>query len=183
VRASGFETALRNLLRIGSEVAGFLVVGIGVAVLVGWEFDISFLIRVREGFIGMNPVTAVLFVIAGVSLIRFARQRSKAKSDWVPMAGGGIILLIAVLKWAEYLFELELHIDQLLFRGKAGSALDGRDEIALMEVISFLLIGPALIVYDLESKRGFRPAQTLILGVAFIALLALLGYCYQALSA
>ena len=47
---------------------------------------------------------------------------------------------------------------------------------------AFVLVGLALALLDVRTRRGVRPAQFLALAVGLIALLALIGYAYSAVS-
>ena len=42
---------------------------IGVFVLFGWAFEIDFLKRMVPGYVFMNPVTAVAFILSAIALL------------------------------------------------------------------------------------------------------------------
>ena len=91
-----------------------------------------------------------------------------------------LVTLIGALTLTEYLFDLNLRIDQLLFTepaGAVGTYLPGR--MAPTTATAFLAIGLALLVLDRETTRGRSPAQVLSLSAALIALMAISGYVYN----
>ncbi len=45
--------------------------------------------------------------------------------------------------------------------------------------VSFLLVGLALLLLDVDFGRAFRPAEVLALAAALIGLLAMIGYAYS----
>jgi len=48
--------------------------------------------------------------------------------------------------------------------------------------LGFVFCGLALLLFEVETRRGFCPAQAFILGTGLLALLGLIGYGYRALS-
>ena len=51
-----------------SRAASWAVMLMGMLILLGWQFDLELLKRVHPGLVAMNPVTAVCFLMAGLSL-------------------------------------------------------------------------------------------------------------------
>ncbi len=49
-------------------VAGMGVILVGSLSLFGWSYDIAAFTSVIPGFVSMNPVTAIAFVLSGLSL-------------------------------------------------------------------------------------------------------------------
>src|SRR5204863_2039804 len=93
--------------------------------------------------------------------------------------GAALMVLLALLTLSEYLFGWDLGLDRWLFEGKlraGGQPFPGR--IAVGSMLSFFLTGSALWLIDVETKRGWRPAQPLALAAFMIALLVLLCYGY-----
>jgi signal transduction histidine kinase len=185
---SGIVTA-RRLPALSRAASGF-VVGLGTVVLLGWILGLPPLIRLLPIMVAMNPVTALTFVMMGVSLWRLGRQSpgpatangTPSPPDRLGLVLGGLVALVGALKLADYLFGLGFHIDHLLFPGRiAPTASYPPSEMAPNTALAFLLCGLGLLMLDVEIPHGFRPAQLLILSVGFIALLALIGYTYRVL--
>src|SRR5262245_10227252 len=166
--------------------ASGLVVLAGCLALAGWLFDMETLKSVLPGRIAMNPVTAVCFILGGTggALWAVAPPEAGPGGGAARLAAvcGGIIAGVAVLRLGGYLFGWDTGVDQLLFRSKldVGGAFPNR--MAPNTAFNFLLVGLGLAFFDRETRGGFRPAQSLALAAALIALLALTGYFYSVVA-
>jgi PAS domain S-box-containing protein len=163
-----------------SQCAAYLAIGIGLAVLVGWLFDVTTLKSILPGLTTLKPNTAVGIVLCGIALwllsmpARLTEPRAR-----IGFACAGAVVVVALLTLAEYSFGWDVGIDRLLFRdavSSAGASMPGR--MSINSAVSFLLIGSALLTINLESADGTRPTEWLALIAALISYLALLGYLY-----
>ena len=170
------------LLRF-SRRASVLIVVIGALVLTGWLLHVQVLKSTAPHLFAMNPVTAILFILCGVALLQATtKAKGKKSSRKVMVVCGTLILLGGGMKVAECVFDLDLNFDQLLFRKTAlASGTHAPGEIAMNTAIGFICCGLSLLLLDVETRQGFRPAQVFILAVGLIALLALIGYAYREL--
>jgi PAS domain S-box-containing protein len=128
----------------------------------------------------MKANTALSFVLAGTSLWMRLPQDA---AGWKMRAGnifGFMVVLICGATLIEYIFGVQLGIDQLLFTdlgGSSGTTSPGR--MAPTTATAFVAIGLALLLLNV-SRRNRRPSQVLSLGVGLIAMMALSGYLYHA---
>ena len=93
-----------------------------------------------------------------------------------------IVSLIGTLKLIDSIFGLPFHIDHLLFPQRLD--LPGPpplEEMAPNTALGLVFCGLALLCYSYRTRKGFRPAQALVLLTALIALLALIGHVYHVL--
>ncbi len=152
--------------------------GVGGLVLVGWLFHIAALKSLLPGSTYMRANTAFVFVLAGAALWLLQTQSTDRRRVLLRRACAALILLIALLTSIEYLSGLNLGIDQLLAREtmSAGQVLPGR--MAPVSTINFLLLGSALLVFDIF--RRYRTAQLITLIATFLALPPIIGYLYGA---
>lgn len=166
-----------------SQRSNTAVIGIGGLVLLGWIFNLTSLKSITPEFVAMNPVTALLFIISGVSLRRsLKRQSSQQRIDWIALTGAVIVTVGGALKLAEYVFQFDLNFDRVPFSGSSTVAgLFPENEIAPNTALNFLFCGIGLILLDTEMKRGFCPAQLCFLLTALVSLLVLIGYAYRVL--
>ena len=175
------ETASQLFLLRLSRRASMAVMFVGTLVLIGWLLHVPVLKSAGPALIAMNPLTAVLFILSGAALIR-AGERSRKRPDKVVMICAVVILLGGAMKVAECVFAFKLDFDQLLFRRELSSPGPfGPNEIAMNTAISFICCGMGLLSLDVQTRRGFRPAQMFIVMVGLMALLALIGYGYRVL--
>ena len=157
-----------------ARTAGFFSIAVGGLALAGWSFDVTILKGILPGLVTMKANTAIGFLLAGaaLSLLTFTpRLRQGARLC------AGVLALLGGLTLAEYVFHLDLSMDQLLFRepaGTAGTLAPGR--MAPATALNFALSGCALILASF--RRTPTAAQWLALPVASIGLLAFLGLVY-----
>ncbi len=174
------ETASQRFLMRFSRHAGGVIILIGSTVLLGWLLNIKVLESVAPHLIAMNPLSAVLFILSGIAVVR-SETRTKSL-DKVIIVCSCIVLLGGAAKVVESAFGIELNFDRLLFRSEVNSPGPfGPNEIAMNTALGFVFSGAALLSLNLETRRGFRPAQVLAVLVGLIALLVLIGYSYRVL--
>ncbi len=150
---------------------------LGLAVLVGWMFDVELLKSfLHPGRVAMNPLTAVLFLLAGLGVA--LRRRAVPEASRVQEAGGtgvGIaILVFALLTILGTLVPWFPRVDTLLFRDALGD-----NRMAPNTAVGFLLAGGALTLLDRRVRGTHWVAQGLTLGVTAIALLSLTGFLFS----
>ncbi len=171
----------RRLARFAGRI-GLAVAAIGAAVLWGWAFDITALKSVVPGLVNMAANTAAAFLLAGVALWLRARPDGVAEAPmraWAGRLAAAIVAGIGLLTLIEFAFGLDLGIDQGLFAATAPPHVvpyPGR--MALMSSVNFSLLGAALLLLDVETRRRLRPSNWLALLIAGNSVLALLGYLY-----
>jgi hypothetical protein len=169
-------------LKDTSRIDGVLIALGGAVVLLGWMIGSDMLKRLLPGLVAMNPITAVGFMMAGLSLFCFWLQQDKALA--VAAAGralGGILAFLGTLKLCQYLVGWGIPFDQMLFRGQLrGDPTGFSNQISPNTALNFVLGG--LSLWFLNSSRGrfSRPAQNLAMTLVFTSLAPLVGCLYQA---
>src|ERR1051325_5774006 len=111
VSADNMAQTTRSL-RVSRGIAilsGGIAVVLGSFVLMGWYTHTLALVRVRPVFAPVQPNTALLFVLTGVGLLSFVAQRPR-----LTIATASVITGISALTLLEYLFAVDLGLDQLL---------------------------------------------------------------------
>ena len=88
---------------------GILALTLGVVVLFGWYAHISTLIQVHPSFVAMQYNTALGFLVCGIGLV--AANLLKAR---VTLFTGSFLVLLGGLTLIQYIFSVDLGIDQLL---------------------------------------------------------------------
>ena len=153
-----------------SLIAGVII--IPCVVLAGWQFDIAIFKSIFSSSSLINPVTAILFIISGVSLYCLQEDRKQQIQD----AGKYIscfILLISCLLLIDIFTQKGLGIDQLLFVNK----LNG-NRITFNTVASFLLCGSSLFLVSDTKKESIILSQLFAVFTFFISLLTIIEYIY-----
>ena len=179
-----FDHFDQSFLRI-ARITAYSAITIALVVLSGWMFNIEEAKRILPGLVAMNPLTAILFLISGSTLagsLPFGlTYRTRPPRLVSPATLIGIIVgLIGLLKLLSYFFGWEFGIDQLLFRQKIFQAREEvPNQMAPNTALNFLFLGLALAFQDIATKEGRRPSDLFAGAVAFISLLAILGYAYS----
>ncbi len=183
------QRSAEHSLGIFSRVVSGLAVGVGLSVILGWTCDVWALKSVLPGLVTMKANTALAFVMCGTALWLLAdgspipavpppRTRHSFR---VRFAGAcaAIVAMVGLLIAAEYAFEWNLGIDQLLFRDTGpGAQTSHPGRPSPVTALNFMLLGAALLLMEVETRGGRRPAQWLALVVFCDALVSILGYAY-----
>lgn len=152
---------------------------IGALSLLGWILDAPALKGILPGFVAMKTNTALGLMLAGMVIV----LRAWFPRCWrIPIALATVLATLGAVTFAQYLFHLDLHIDQWLFTEPA-SALGtlAPNRMAPATAVAFLLSGLALVVSPF--RRGAALSQWLALPVGLIGMLPLLGYLYGPIGA
>lgn len=149
-------------------------------VLAGWAFNLPALRSVIPGQPQMVPITAVTFVLAGISLWMLWGEKKSHRASVVTWICALVVISIGLLTLAEYLSGADFGFDTLLFRGRlsvTGTSFPGRP--SPHTAFNFLPIGVALLLIRMKTVRARRLAQVFALLGVLIALMALVGYVNQ----
>src|SRR5262245_7508818 len=169
-----------------ARAAGAAAILGGVLVLAGWTFDVAVLKSLIPGRTAMNPGgSALAFLLAGLSLWVQASEVMTSRRRGAGIACAVVVLLIGLARVGGYLAGWDGGPDQLLFREdleREALRIGQPNRMAPNTAAAFALVGLALALLDVETRRGVRPAQLLALLGGLIALLALIGYAYSAIS-
>ena len=177
---------LVSFLQALSHGSPLAVSCVGSAVLLGWAFDLEFLKSVLPGLPSMVPNTASGLVLSGLSLWALRKHQlhqSATVTHHISKALAVVVLLVGTLTLTEYLFGWDFGIDRLWFKEKlvrSSATFPGR--LSPHTALTFIFAGFALLFLDLETGRGYRPAQIPALLTAVVPLLALIGYVTETLA-
>ncbi|MBD2461189.1 PAS domain S-box protein [Oscillatoria sp. FACHB-1407] len=163
-------------------ISGGVIVISGL-VLIGWFWNIDTLKSVLPTWVTMKANTAIAFLSAGVALgvvQHQIRQPTSTQLRAIAQGCAGATLMIGLLTVSQYLFHINLGIDQLLVVEPAtavGTSHPGR--MAPLTAVSFILIGLALLFSSQRLQNFVQPIQAIVFTVGIIAFQALVGYAYK----
>jgi diguanylate cyclase (GGDEF)-like protein len=150
-------------------------------VLVGWQFDLELLKRVHPSFVAMNPVTAVCFLLTGLSLRFTVLPGSEPRRRWARGLAAAV-LLTGLLKLGEVFGLLSFGIDHLLFFSKIGGYVEpitGKpNHMAPNTALNFVLVGSALLALGSKVPARQRVAQVFMSVALIVTLIPVVGYSY-----
>lgn len=163
-------------LKFSSLIASAIVVCVGGVVIVGWVFSVR-LSRIFPGLNMMSPNAALGLLLAGTSqwlLVSGERHRWRRR---VAQGCAGAVALMGLLTCGEYFFGWNLNMGQFLFREPLRSAeILVQLRMAPSTAFSLFLIGIALLLLDVETPRGVRPAEQIAIVTIVLSMLAFIGY-------
>ena len=176
--APGLNQRLLVCLTAVSRASSCLIAVVGLAVLLGWYFDIELLRAGLPGRTPVNPATALGLLLAACALWMHHQARGvpdSASIRWLALTAASLIIALGLVTLAGYFIGHSLRVDQVLF----GARLAG-NRVAPNTGFALLLIGVAL--WLLNSPWGSRRAleQSVALFPIAVALISLLGYAYSA---
>ena len=180
-RTAGSEAERRRLVQCKSFSLGasLAVLGLGVSALWGWLFDIELLKRVHPAWTTMKANSAFCFICAGFSLWLLNLRPATGLKLRLAQACALAVTVVGLLTLGEYLSGHDWGIDQLLIREHPANAQAPLlVRMAVGTALSFVILGIALVILDVETNRGRWPSQHLVLAAAFVTLLAFVGNFY-----
>jgi PAS domain S-box-containing protein len=161
-----------------------LVAATALLVLLGWALGIEALKRLHPAWVAMNPMTALLFLLAATALWlqrdHAAGEARSANALRIARVLAIAVAAVGAVKLGEHFSGWPPAIDQWLFPQKL---LQGghfaRNEMAPNTALVFVLTGLALALLDLGVRPGRRPSEWLAATAALLALVVVLGYAYR----
>jgi signal transduction histidine kinase len=160
-----------------ASFAAIVVAAIGVAVLLGWAFDVEWLKAGIPGLIVMIPNTATVFVLAAIAL--WLRRDTGLTAARVGRAFAAAVFALGAVTFIERTTEWNAGIDLLMFAAAVRRypyLPPGR--MATNSAICFMLAGSALLIVEARERRFRRLAGPIASVGLAIAGLALVGYLY-----
>ncbi|HVE56046.1 MAG TPA: PAS domain S-box protein [Pyrinomonadaceae bacterium] len=162
-------------------LGSIFVILVGFFVLLGWAFDTLLFKSVVFGFATMKPNTALCFLIFGIALWFSKNDLFRQNYSRRIMQGCAVlVLVIALLTLAEYVFNVNLGIDRILFSQQIsaeGDIYPGR--MSPVTAFNFFILSAALLFRNVKIGKNFYPAQWLVLTVALTSLIVIIGYAYN----
>jgi diguanylate cyclase (GGDEF)-like protein/PAS domain S-box-containing protein len=177
VWTSDVEARHSKRLRFFCEGSAIASVALGSMVLCGWTFRFTPLNSVLQGLVTVKANTALALVLSGISLWLLIPRESSPRRRSIAFVFAFLVGMIGLGTFCEYLFGLNLGIDQLLFHEPAGAlATHSPGRMAPIATVAITAIGAALMLLALKTRLSERAAQLLSLLTALAAMLAIIGY-------
>ncbi len=147
---------------------GCFLILLGCVVIYGWLIRSDEIIQLNHHLSPMQFNTAICFVVAGLSLIRL--QTSQKEYFF-----SSILLLLSVISLGQYLFDINLGIDELLIKAHMSAATLYPGRMAPNTALSFTIL--ALVIATIDLKKIFINFNIIgLLFVVSIGFIAILGY-------
>ena len=187
VREGGLSQAIaptddvRARRRLAQLVCGAALAALGLVVLtVGWWAGVDGVTRILPDLASMKANTAVGIILLGTALLA-GPDRSGPLAMRISVGAFGGLALVGLATTVQYIFDLDLGIDELLAAETDLTATSSPGRMGLNTALCFLATGSGGII----SRRGATRArivagQSLVLASSTLALMALIAYVYDA---
>ena len=175
---AGLNQRLLSSLEALSRASSCLIAVVGLAVLLGWHFDVEVLRAGLPGRTPVNPATALALLLAACALWMHHQARGRPDSApvrWLAVTAASLVIALGVITLTGYFIGHNLRVDQVLF----GARLAG-NRVAPNTGFALLLIGVALWLLNSPRRLRRAPEQLVALFPIGVALISLLGYGYSA---
>lgn len=161
------------------SIAGTAAAILGALCLAGWTFDLPIVTSAAPSGIPMLPLTALSFVLGGVSLVLAVRTHRTSSTEAVQQTLAALVGTIALLTLYEYLRGSDSGIDLLLFKDRLlRAAWSPPGRIAINSAAALLLFALALLSIPHDQRSRDLRSQMFATPGLFIPLVALLGYVF-----
>jgi signal transduction histidine kinase/CheY-like chemotaxis protein len=176
---TSFDPPSPRSLRLFARVVGIVVAVEGGVVLLGWACEIETLKSVVPGLATMKPNTAVALILAGSFLALDGVRGGSPVLRLVARLCAILVALIGGVTGLEYVLDVDLHVDRILFGNAVlASVASVPGRMSPLTAASLLLLGLAALFASGSRRLHHGLCETLTLAVAFISLLALVGYSF-----
>ncbi|OJW83391.1 MAG: hypothetical protein BGO69_00415 [Bacteroidetes bacterium 46-16] len=177
--AAQFGSRMHGLLIATARLISFIVIGIALAVLYGWQFDVESLKRISPVFVAMNPLTALTFIFSATALLLML---SGKRALYLPAKIMALLIaIIGILKLLAITSVYNLGIDSWLYPSKLSGEVNGNaaNRMAPNTALGFFLLGMLLSLPLFEKRRSGNLANYLALMVCAFSMFSAVGYIYN----
>ncbi len=174
ILTSNSHFAKPNLLAF-SRIAAWIVALLSIVVLCAWIFEVQLIKSVAPNFVTMKSNTALAFLFSAASLWLLQTEKSVKKSRLASRICSLTVFVISLVTILEYLFGLNLGIDQILFQDDPNSLnTHSPGRMSPATSFNFFVLSAAIFCLDWRPKVSYP----LTLVVLIVSLIAVLGYAY-----
>ncbi len=182
VSSSHWEPAdnsrLPRLFESISALLSLFVLLLGISVIVGWMFDITFLKSVLPGLPAMKVNLAVGFILLAASLWMLGTKKVQSPAlRLTARTCSFTAILIGAITLLEYIGGWDAGIDQLLIKESPGALFNthpGRP--SPLAALNLVLAGVAILAIDARDWRGVQPGHAALFVVGLTSLLTFIGH-------
>ncbi len=161
-----------------SAATALIAIGVGVLVLAAWWIGQPKLGFASPAVVAMNPMTATLFILLGLSLYS-SLEPGSPKRALQTRVFAGFVIIIAAIKLVDVLGGWQAGVDTWMFAAQLEDAAGGHaNRMAPNTALCMLLLGLSMFFIDNTVIGDQRPSEYLAAAASLIALLAMFGYAY-----
>ena len=158
------------------KITSWVIIAVSVACIAGWLLDIELLKTALPGLPSIKMNTAICLLLCGVVALFYIDDAEKHFNIIIPL--NLIALILSALTLFEYVFNVNLRIDEFLVKGSAAETEPGRMALTSASCLVMLTLGFAFVTAQ-APKMFSRAAQLFFAIVALLAILAIIGYIFD----
>ena len=158
-----------------ASAAALAALALGLVVMMGWHLQMPGLFQLRADLVPMQYNTALGFLLVGAALLSLTR----GQSQWARI-GAGMAILVGGLTLIQYLFSVDLGIDQLFMHHYVSVQTSSPGRMAPNTALCFVLSGLALV---LAARGQALAAGFVVMLMTVLSAIPLLGYVFDVESA
>ncbi len=159
--------------------AGIGVTVLGALVLLGWAFRLPIVGSWLPGGLSMLPMTAICFVLSGISLAMSVRSVRTPTTEGAQQALAALVATVATLTLYEYIMHSGSTFDLMLFGSQLRETPWGPPgRMAINSAVCLLLYALGMLFIPHDQRKGDLRAQMFAIPALFISLIAILGYVF-----
>jgi len=173
------NSPIARRLRLTSITLSIGMIVIGISVIVGWLFDITFLKSVSSSYIPTKPNSAIAFIISSMALLLQYSQPDEQPLS-MTITGkliGAMLTIFALLTLIEHVSGYNFAIDQIFIQETSSYQIafaPGRP--TPFTTLIFMMIGLTLIMLDLRGLNFLVQILASLIGVAGLMVITGLTY-------
>lgn len=157
---------------------GILTAIAGILVLLGWLFEIEPLKTFGFGGVTMKANTSLSFLLCGLTII-FLQKSEKQMYTVIARFCSLIVALLGAIVLSEYIFNINLGVDELLFsepKGAIDTSHPGR--MSPNTALNFILFG--IVLFSISFKKYERNLLLLAFYIfaSTLSIISLFGYIF-----
>ena len=172
------STKYYSYFKLFSTIASIFAIIISGIVIFGWIFGISPLRGDIYGLSAMKFNGAILFILCGLTLFLRLKEYSNTQIQFLTKILPFIALGLALVTASEYLFGVNLGIDQLFVKDTSLNLLENSPlgRIPILANLEFILLSISLILLNL---RKILLSQFIVIIAIFFAMTTILAFTYN----
>ena len=167
------ESRLTFYLLISAIASGVFTIALGTVVLTGWYTGNKILVQVLPQFVPMQYNTALGFLLCGTGMLL-----GIFKNRYISLAIGILLILLGGLTLFEYIFSLNIGIDELFMKHDIVVKTSHPGRMAPNTASCFVLFGGTLLFSLFSRKPAYESLYKSIIASLIFAfsIVALSGY-------
>lgn len=167
-----------------SKLLLYAIIGIAVLVLIGWAFSIEILKHPVPGYVAMNPLTAICFLLLGSAFIAKLRYPANITVKRISFLFCMLVAVITGWKIVAIVMQSNYVLDQLLFSRKVSNDVTGGfiNNMAPNTAFCFFVSAWAIAVTPSNKRFGLLLSQLSNIVVLLISVFSILGYVFGAVE-